>query len=222
MRLEWVIKHLRLMKGACRVVLVDDHLMLRDLLKAELGRRFAGEFTVIGEAATGVEAIRVCRETTPDLLVQDLLIPGEISGLETLGCVTRADPRLKVLIFSGCVQRPLIAQALTHRVAGFVRKAQSLQTLLDAMAAVREGRTYFEPDLTQLALLERSRSLTAREREVAQLVASGRSTKEAAKALGVSVKTIDKHRSRMMQKLDVHDAVAVTHYALAAGLVSVA
>ncbi len=209
------------MKEACRVVLVDDHLILRDLLKSELRRCFDGQFAVVGEAATGAEAIQVCREAAPDLLVQDLLLPGEISGLETLGRVAEADPRLKILIFSGCVQRPLIAQALMERVSGFVRKAQALQALFDAMAAVREGRTYFEPDVAQLALQERGRSLTAREREVARLVASGRSTKEAAAALGLSVKTIDKHRSSMMQKLDVHDAVAVTHYALAAGLVAV-
>lgn len=195
--------------------------MLRDLLRSELGRRFKGRFEVVGEAATGEEALRACRETQPDLLVQDLLLPGEISGLEALRRVTDAHPVLRVLIFSGCVQRPLIAQALGHRVAGFVRKAQALQTFFTALVEVAEGRDYFEPDMAQLILHERGRRLTNREREVAQLVASGRSTKEAALALGLSVKTVDKHRASMMQKLNVHDAVAVTHYALAAGLVAI-
>lgn len=202
------------------MVLVDDHLILRDLLKSELARRFAHEFVVVGEAGSGAEAIEVCSELQPDLLVQDLLIPGELSGLAALEQLTLAFPRLGVLIFSGCVQRPLIAQALGHGVSGFVRKAQSLQALFDAMLAVRNGGFYFEPGFAQLALHERGRRLTDREREVARLVASGRSTKEAARALGVSVKTLDKHRCSMMQKLDVHDAVAVTHYALAAGLVA--
>lgn len=195
--------------------------MLRDLLKAELGRQFKNRFEVVGEAATGGEALQVCRETQPDLLVQDLLVPGEISGLEALGRVTEAHPGLRVLIFSGCVQRPLIAQALGHRVAGFVRKAQALRTLFTALVEVAEGRDYFEPDAAQLVLQARGRRLTNREREVARLVASGRSTKEAATALGLSVKTVDKHRASMMQKLNVHDAVAVTHYALAAGLVAI-
>lgn len=208
------------MKEICRVVLVDDHLMLRDLLKSELRRRFERQFSVVGEAATGAEAMAVCRETQPDLLVQDLLLPGEISGLEALRRMTQAHRQLRILIFSGCVQKPLIAQAIAHRVAGFVRKAQPLETLFNAMRAVSKGEEYFEPEVAQLALLERGRSLTAREREVARLVASGRSTKEAAAALGISVKTIEKHRSSLMQKLDVHDAVAVTHYALAAGLVA--
>lgn len=194
--------------------------MLRDLLKAELARRFAGEFRVVGEAETGAEAIRVCAAARPDLLVQDLLLPGEVSGLAALQKLTATYPLLDVLIFSGCVQRALIAQSLTQRVAAFVRKAQPLEALFAAMLAVREGRTYFEPEMAHLALLERSRELTAREREVARLVASGRSTKEAAAVLGVSVKTLDKHRCRMMQKLGVHDAVAVTHYAIASGLVA--
>lgn len=208
------------MSDHCRLILFDDHLILRDLLKSELRRNFANRFAVVGEAATGEEAIRLCLETEPDLLVQDLLVPGELSGLETLRRVTEAHPAMRVLIFSGCVQRPLIAQALGHRVAGFVRKAQALRTLFTALVEVSEGREYFEPDIAQLALHERGRRLTNREREVACLVASGRSTKEAANALGVSVKTLDKHRASMMQKLHVHDAVAVTHYALAAGLVA--
>jgi DNA-binding NarL/FixJ family response regulator len=212
------------MKSPCRVVIIDDHHTLRDLLKVEIPRQSSDHFQIVGEAGTGQEAIDVCQKTHPDLVVFDLMLPGEVSGLEALQRLRQRQPKLRVLVFSGCVQRALIAQTIVLGVAGFVRKAQPLRSLFDAMQEVEAGGQYFEPQVARLVesnpLLTDWQTLTSREREVVRHIAEGRSTKEAAAIMGLSVKTVDKHRSRMMKKLRLHDAVAVTRYAIQAGLVS--
>ncbi len=130
---------------------------------------------------------------------------------------------LRVVFFSGCQQEALIYQAIALGAAGYVSKVQPLRALLHAMEIVESGGKYFDPEIAHLlsrpTTINGPLMLTNREREVARLIAEGKSTKEAAGVLGISVKTLDKHRSRMMKKLRLHDAVAVTRYAIQSGIV---
>ncbi len=180
-------------------------------------------YEVVAEGGTGQEAVDLCVRHAPDLLVLDVVLPG-FNGVEVLSRLRRRVRGLRVVFFSGCTQEQLIAQAIALGADAYVLKTQPLQTLLEAIDKVRRGGKYFDPTLIQsnprLAILPGWQILTARELQVARLVAEGKSTKEAAAVLGVSVKTLDKHRSSMMQKLNLHDAVSVTRYAIIAGLTS--
>lgn len=214
-------------KALQRVVIADDHCVVRDLFKFQLGRLEPRRYEIVGEAATGPEAIGVCLETRPDLVLMDMMMPG-LNGVEVMRRVRPEMPRVQILFFSGSTREPMISEALAHGASGFVGKARPWQTVLEAIELVAQGGKYYDPAVAHLVdtrLRELNNEgfehLTAREREVAQLIAEGGSTKEIASRLGVSAKTIDKHRTRMMEKLRLHDAVAVTRYAIRAGMVSV-
>ena len=204
-------------------MIVDDHRAVRELLASSLRQLGPTRFEVVAEGGTGQEAVDLCVRHRPDLLVLDVVLPG-YNGVEVLSRLRRRLRGLRVVFFSGCTQEQLIAQAVALGADAYVLKTQSLQTLLEAMEKVQRGGKYFDPALIQMnsrmAILPGWQILTAREQQVARLVAEGKSTKEAATVLGISAKTLDKHRSSMMQKLDLHDAVSVTRYALLAGLTS--
>ena len=214
------------MNNLYRVVLADDHGVVRDLLRSQLTRLEPCRFAVIGEATNGQDAIDVCRRTRPDLLLLDMMLPG-LHGVEVMRSLQSDLPQLRVLFFSGSKHEAKIREAFLYGAAGFVGKERPWQTVLEALTLVAQGGKYYDPSVAHL-LDSRTRtthqlssaSLTAREREVAQLIAEGGSTKEIAARLGLSFKTIDKHRTRMMEKLHLHDAVAVTRYAISAGMVA--
>ena len=152
------------------------------------------------------------------------MLPG-LNGVEVMKRLQPKLPEMRVLFFSACSRMPLIVEALEFRAASFVGKPRSWTTVLEAINLVAAGGRYYDPAVAHLAGRHgkeaATEELTPREREVAQLIAEGHSTKEIANLLGVSAKTIDKHRTRMMEKLRVHDAVAVTRYAIQAGMVSI-
>lgn len=211
------------MNTPVRLVLVDDHHVVRELIRHQLNRSDPHGYQIVGEGSTGQEAVDICLKTRPDLLLLDLMLPG-LNGVEVLRRLQPKLPRMRVLFFSGTSRAPLIIEALELGACGFVGKPRSWQTVLEAINLVAAGGKYFDPTVAHLAgsagRQADSEDLTAREREVAQLIAEAHSTKEIARLLGVSVKTIDKHRTRMMEKLHVHDAVAVTRYAINAGLIT--
>ena len=206
-----------------RTVLVDDHSVTRELVQFQLGRSEPLRYEIVGGGSTGQEAVDICLKTQPDLLLLDLMLPG-LNGVEVLRRLQPKLPRMRTLFFSASSRTPLISEALDLGVNGFVGKTRSWSTVLEAVNLVAEGGKSFAPSVAYLAgraaRQPTPEDLTGREREVAQLIAEGHSTKEIASLLGVSAKTIDKHRTRMMEKLRVHDAVAVTRYALNAGLIS--
>ena len=205
------------------MVVVDDHQAIRELLSTVLVKQSARTLEVVGQAGSGQEAVDVCLKQRPELVILDMFLPG-MNGVEVLSTLRKRMPRMRVIFFSGCMQEQLIAQAVAQGVDGYVLKTQPLKSLLDAVERVCDGGKYFDPSLSRLnnrmAIMPGWQTLTSREREVAKLIAEGNSTKEAATRLGISVKTLDKHRSHMMKKLGVHDAVAVTRYAISAGLIS--
>ncbi len=205
------------------MVLIDDHQSMRDMLRNALARRDAASYEVVGEAGTGPEAMECCVALRPDLIVLDVVLPG-FNGVEVLAQLRQKLRGLRVVFFSGCLQEQLIARAVALGADAYVLKTQPLQRLLEAIDKVNGGEKYFDPAVAQFnghaTHLMGWQTLTVREQEVARLIAEGKTTKEAAVLLGVSAKTLDKHRTSMMTKLGVHDAVSVTRYALVAGLIS--
>ena len=206
-----------------RIVLVDDHSVIRELIRFQLCRNEPTRYEIVGEASNGQDAVEICLKTHPDLLLLDLMLPG-LNGVEVVRRLQPKLPQMRVLFFSATARTTLIIEALELGAAGYVGKLRSWQTVLDAVNLVAAGGKYFDPTVAYLAgrpaRHPEPQELTAREREVAQLIAEGHSTKQIAGLLGVSIKTIDKHRTRMMEKLHLHDAVAVTRYAINAGLIT--
>ena len=202
-----------------RVVHVDDHLLMRELLACQLTRSEPGRYEIVAACGSGHEAIELCLQTRPDLLLLDLMLPG-LNGLEVYRRLRSALPQMRVLFFSAAKATTLLTEALSLGAEGFVAKPCSWKAVYEAIGCVAGGDRYVDPTLEQLSVAQIARhALTVREEEVAKLIAEGLSTKEIAARLDRSVKTIEKHRSGMMEKLDLHDAVGVTKYAITTGLI---
>jgi DNA-binding NarL/FixJ family response regulator len=205
-----------------RIVVVDDHASIRDMLVWILMRDPGYEVT--GEAGTGIEAMKVCTLCRPDLLILDLVLPC-ISGVEVLRRVRRELPATRVLIYSGTGNGAVIKEAMRERPHGYVQKLDGLAVLRQAISTVAQGGSYFSTEATDL--LHRTTGtrscesdLSAREREVLQMVAEGRSSKQISGLLSVAVKTVENHRANLMAKLDMHDVASLTRYAARRGMVA--
>jgi len=206
-----------------RIVVVDDHASIRDMLAWILMREKCYE--VIGEAGSGIEAIKVCRACKPDLLILDLVLPC-ISGIEVLRRVRKEMPHVKVLIYSGTCNSALIREALWEGPHGYVEKLEGLAILRKAIATVAAGGNYYSADASQMlrgsmGAKPAETGLSPREREVLQLVAEGRSSKEISGLLNVATKTVENHRANLMQKLNMHDVASLVLYAARRGMVAV-
>lgn len=206
-----------------RVIIVDDHSVVRELLNFRLTQITERKYEVVGESGTGQGAIDVCLQARPDILMIDLILPG-LSGCEVMRRLKVVLPNLSVLVFSGATKVQTITEALHLGVAGFVSKLRPWESVLDALNFVADGRRYVDPAVAHLVNFPSAdfpgERLTPREREVMQMIAESHTTKEIAGLMGVSVKTADKHRTKMMEKLKLHDAAAVTRFAMGAGFIS--
>lgn len=191
------------------------------MLRTELSRH--ANCVLVGEGGSGTEAVEVCLRVRPDLVVLDLVLPG-INGVEVLTALRHQLRGLRVIFFSASLQEQMVAQVIALGASAYVSKTEPLSQLLKAVDLVLAGGKFFDRRIVYLAgqavVKMGWQTLSVRERQVVELIAQGRSTKEAATLLGISTKTLDKHRSHMMKKLGLHDAVAVTRYAIQAGLVA--
>jgi DNA-binding NarL/FixJ family response regulator len=204
-----------------RVVIVDDHVSIRQMLGLVLERE--GPYEVVGQAGTGFEALKVCRKVKPRLVILDLVLP-ELSGVEVLHTLRAELRESRFMVYSGTMSRVLIVEALQARPHGFVHKTDALPTFCEALRAVAGGCSYFTPFATKFMDEERGASATAsllteRERAVLQMVAEGRSNKEMAERLVLSAKTVEHHRAHVMEKLGVRDVAGLTRVAIRQGLV---
>lgn len=211
--------------GARSVLVVDDHALVRSGIRS-LVDSFAG-FSVVGEAADGREAIALARSLQPQLVLLDIGMPG-LNGLEAAERLARAVPGCRVLVLSMHATEHHVRQALARGVAGYVIKDAAPESLEQALNAVAAGRRYLSPPLSARLLTdagltqpEGERALTGRQREILQLIAEGRSSREIAERLHISVKTVETHRAQLMQRLDIFDVAGLTRYAIRIGLVSV-
>ncbi len=205
-----------------RVVVIDDHLSIRQMLERIFA--FDSLYELVGHSGSGPEGLELCLDLKPRVAIVDLLLPG-MNGVELLRALRTAGPETRVLIYSGTLNQSLVASALDAKPHGFVHKEDSLSTLLEALRTVARGGSYLTPFATALAEREEPNTspvmqLSARERMVLQLVAEGCSSKEIAGRLGISVKTVEHHRTGLMQKLNVHDIASLTRLAVREGLVN--
>lgn len=202
-------------RGVVRTVLADDHGAFRDLFRINLQRM--GGYEIVGETGDGAEVYDVVSRLRPDLLVLDYFLPG-VSGLELIQKLTDNLPEVRVLVLTGCQQKAIIDEIIRTPVAGYVAKAGSIQMVNLALMTIAAGGT-FRGQLPPAAYDGiPANELTPREQEILRLIANGLSTKEISSEIGLSVKTVDHHRTRMMRKLNIHDVVTLTRYALRSGI----
>ncbi len=203
-----------------RIVIVDDHDAVRELLCRYLER--LSEYEVVGEARTGLEAISVFKKTSPHLAIIETLLP-QLCGHEVILRVRREFPTIRIVVFTRASDTSVLASALRSEPNGIVHQSEPLEMLLFALRTVSAGGRFFSPKLNQsvdhFELGPTQKTLSARETEVMQSIAEGKSNKEIGGLLGVATKTVDNHRSRLMQKLGVHNSASLTLVAIRMGLV---
>jgi DNA-binding NarL/FixJ family response regulator len=207
-----------------RILLADDHEIVRQGLRLLLQRE---GFEVVGEAADGQEAIRIARESCPDVAVLDYAMP-LLNGIGAAHEITQVCPRTKVVLLTMHTDDHYVLDALRTGIPGFVVKTEAPADLVRAIHAVLGGMVYLSPRVSRTlvqAYMAKSAlpadPLTPREREVLQLVAEGKTTKEAARLLGISFKTVESHRTRILKKLDAPNTAGIVRYAIRSGLIKV-
>jgi DNA-binding NarL/FixJ family response regulator len=208
--------------------LVDDHIVVRQGLRAVLATQ--QDMEVVGEADNGADAVVLARKLTPDVVLMDVAMP-KVNGMEATRQILKESPSTKVLILTSYGDDECVAQLMKAGAAGYLIKQTAANELPQAIREVRRGNAFFSPAIAkhlrngaQAAFNEGrpgqiNRTLTSREAEVLRLVAEGMSNKEAAGALGISIKTVEKHRQQVMNKLNIHEVAGLTRYALAKGIV---
>jgi two-component system response regulator NreC len=205
-----------------RIVLADDHVLVRQGLKSLLERE---GFQVVAEASDGQEALSHVESLQPDIVVMDISMP-TLNGLNAAQKMSRSSPKTKTILLTQHDEGQYIREALEAGVKGYVLKSQVASDLLSAIRQVSRGQVYLSPGVSNAVMeayhskSEKSKNpLTLRERQVLQLIAEGKSTKDVASLLGISVKTAESHRSRLMQKLDIHETASLVLYAVRHGIV---
>jgi DNA-binding NarL/FixJ family response regulator len=217
-----------MMENTQRILIVDDHTLfragLRELLSQEPG------VEVVGEADNGRDAIRAVGQLSPHLVLMDLTMP-EMNGMEAITEIKRRYPDVRVLVLTLHKSEDYIRASLKAGADGYILKDATQEEFQVAIRSVLRGKTYLSMDVsanvvsgylgggTASGASSVYDSLTHREREVLKLVAEGKSNKEVAEFLSLSVKTVEKHRSNLMSKLDVHNAAGLTAYAMEKGLI---
>jgi DNA-binding NarL/FixJ family response regulator len=210
------------------VILADDHALVRAGIRSLL-ERLPG-VTILAEAGDGREAHALVMARSPDVVVMDISMPG-LNGLDATARIVREQPRTKVLILSMHTSEDYVLQALRAGAAGYLLKDSATAELAQALDALRAGETYLSPSISSEVMArhlqrqsdpraEPTKSLTPRMREILQLIAEGRSTKEIAFLLNLSVKTIETHRMHLMARLDIHEVAGLVRYAVRTGLIT--
>lgn len=210
-----------------RILLADDHALVRQGIRSLLSE--IADFEVVGEADNGREALRLSRALTPEVALMDISMP-ELNGLDATAQALHEQPQLKVIILSMHATEAYVLEALRAGAAGYLLKDADASELERAIRAVVHGERYLTPSVShhvidRFLLAERgerapeAEALSLRQREVLQLIAEGKSTREIAERLHLSVKTIETHRAHLMQRLEIFDVAGLTRYALRNGLV---
>src|ERR1700739_1516907 len=207
-----------------RIILADDHVIVRQGIKSLLERE---GMQVVAEASDGREAIGYVESFSPDVVVMDIGMP-MLNGMEAARELARCCPKVKPILLTQHDEPQYVSAALKAGVKGYVLKSQISGDLVQAIHQVLRGQVYLSPGISGSVMAAyKSKTeiaadpLTSRERQVLQLIAEGKSTKDVAALLGVSVKTAESHRSRLMQKLDIHETASLVRYAVKHGLVQI-
>jgi DNA-binding NarL/FixJ family response regulator len=210
------------------VLLVDDHTVVRQGLRALLESE--ADLKVVGEAQNGREAVRLVKEMLPDVVVMDVAMP-VLNGIEATRQIAKATPSTKVLGLSSYGDDEYMTQLMQAGASGFLIKQTAADDLLRAIRQVKEGKHYFSASIAKRLRNEKGEflasgnspskgaELTSRESEVLQLIAEGFANKQVAAELSISIKTVEKHRQQVMNKLNIHDVAGLTRYAISKGWV---
>ena len=209
-----------------RVLLVDDHALVRAGIRALIDMLDGVE--VVAEAGNGREALQQVEKFAPDLVLLDLTMP-EMSGFEVLEQIVRRSPQVRVIILTMHEAREYAIQAMSLGAAGFIPKSAAANELKQGIESVMRGETYTSketPHEVQPPILGESRAkrllekLTPRQREILVLIAEGQTTKQIARSLNISVKTVESHRAQLMERLDIRDVAGLVRFSIRTGLVS--
>jgi DNA-binding NarL/FixJ family response regulator len=213
---------------AIRILIVDDHAILREGVRALLAAH--ADFQVVGEASDGLQAIAQVEQLDPDVVLMDIAMPG-LGGIEATIELKKLGRRAKVLILSQYEDREYVRRLLKAGVSGYVLKKSAGSELANAIRAVHRGGLVLDPEVARAAMSEGGPSaggaadpyeaLTDREKQVLKLVAEGKSNKEVADDLGISVKTAMTHREHVMEKLGLHNRTELVRFAIRQGVIRV-
>jgi DNA-binding NarL/FixJ family response regulator len=211
------------------VLLIEDHIVVRQGLQLVMERD--GDIKIIGAARTGREGVQMYEELRPDILVMDIAMP-LLNGLQATRQILKAYPAAKILILSAHGDPEYIEQVVKAGALGYLIKHTSGEVVTKAIRALRDGQTFFSPAITKrlkadfqkarngIGLRKKRRTkLTPREAELLQLIAEGQANKQIALELGISIKTVEKHRQSLMRKLSIHDVAGLTRFAIAGGFI---
>jgi len=212
------------------VLLAEDHMIVREGLRALLNSE--KDIEVVGEAENGHQAVELARKLCPAVVVMDIAMP-LLNGLEATRQILRATPTIKVLILSAHSDDAYVEHVMTLGASGYLVKQTAAEVLPKAIREVCKGKTFFSPAISRRLLHQQKRAmdrgelgvkkkpvqLTSREMEVLQLIAEGKANKQTADELHISIKTVEKHRQSLMEKLNIHDTAGLTRYAIAAGVI---
>jgi len=211
------------------VLLAEDHMIVREGFRKML--ELEHDLEVVGEAQDGRQAVALVKKLRPAVVLMDIAMP-QLNGLEATRQILKAVPGTKIVILSAHNDDAYVKNATESGAVGFLLKQNSSHVVCEAIRQVQKGNTYFGPTvarrLHQLEGKARSRAgrpqpgnfqLTSREMEVLQLIAEGKANKQTAAELGIGMKTVEKHREHLMQKLDIHDTAGLTRYAISAGII---
>jgi DNA-binding NarL/FixJ family response regulator len=210
-----------------RILLADDHALVRAGIRSLL-EKLPG-VKVVGEAGDGREALSMVKELAPNIVLMDIAMAG-LNGLEAAARLTKEVPGVKVIILSMHANEEYVLQALRAGASGYLLKDAAIAELKLALSAVSRGETYLSPAISKHVIdnyLDRVgdkqsplEGLTPRQREILQMIAEGKTTKEIAFLLNLSVKTVETHRSQLMDRLGIHDVPGLVRYAMRVGLIT--
>ncbi len=211
------------------VLLTEDHTIVREGFRKMLG--LEKDIEIVGEAQDGRTAVALAKKIRPEVVLMDIAMP-LLNGLEATRQILKILPATKILILSAHSDDAYVKNATDSGAVGFLLKQTSAHEVCRAIREVQKGGTFFSPAVTKQLdrlnsrllgrtgpLNKKAVQLTSREMEVLQLIAEGKANKETAAALGIGMKTVEKHREHLMQKLDIHDTAGLTRYAISAGII---
>ena len=219
---------IRMAMKKINVLLVDDHTVVRQGLRALLSSE--EDIEVIGEAENGRQAVQMASQSPPDIVVMDVAMP-LLNGLEATRQILKSIPSAKVLVLSSYSDDDCVQQMTEAGISGYLSKQTAADDLVKAIREIQKGNNYFSPSIvrrlksrlqdafTNGQATKRNIELTSREAEVLQLIAEGFPNKQIAAELTISIKTVEKHRQQVMNKLNIHDVASLTRYALSKGMV---